>query len=163
MSSLNTVTLVGHLGCKPELRYTPTQAAYALLSLATNETSFAKGQKPQERTEWHRVEVFNSIRQLVLHPDAKRRLVLAEAKALIHRLESDVRLGYFTHLEADWRDVFRTANEVSVEHSFVLPCRAPDLLHVAYANELAAEIFVSFDDDQLDMARASGLKALRPS
>src|SRR5438128_6607243 len=55
MSSLNAVTLVGHLGRKPELRYTATQAAYALLSVATNETSFAKGQKPQERTEWHRI------------------------------------------------------------------------------------------------------------
>ena len=55
MSSLNAVTLVGHLGRKPELRYTPTQATYALLSVATNETSFAKGQKPQERTEWHRI------------------------------------------------------------------------------------------------------------
>ena len=55
MSSLNAVTLVGHLGRKPQLRYTATQAAYALLSLATNETSFAKGQKPQERTEWHRI------------------------------------------------------------------------------------------------------------
>jgi hypothetical protein len=30
MSSLNAVTLVGHLGRKPELRYTTTQAAYAL-------------------------------------------------------------------------------------------------------------------------------------
>ena len=55
MSSLNAVTLVGHLGRKPELRYTPTKAAYALLSVATNETSLAKGQKPQERTEWHRI------------------------------------------------------------------------------------------------------------
>src|SRR5207245_6412563 len=54
MSSLNAVALVGHLGRKPELRYTATQAAYALLSLATNETSFAKRQK-QECTEWHRI------------------------------------------------------------------------------------------------------------
>jgi len=112
---------------------------------------------------WHRVEVFNSIRQLVRHPEAKRRLLLTEAKALIHRLEADVRLGYFTHLEADWRDVLRTANEVSVAHSFALPCRAPDLLHVAYASELAAELFVSFDDDQLALADASGLKAVRPA
>lgn len=112
---------------------------------------------------WHRVEVFNSIRQLVLHPEAQRRLALAEAKALIHRLETDVRLGYFTHLEAEWRDVLRTANELSIAHSFGLACRAPDLLHVAYANELAAEVFVSFDDDQLAFAKASGLKAMRPA
>lgn len=41
---------------------------------------------------WQRVESFNSIRQLVRHPDPKRRLLLPEAKALIHRLETDVRL-----------------------------------------------------------------------
>ena len=55
MSSLNAVTLVGHLGRKPELRYTATQAAYALISLATNETLLSKGEQPRERTEWHRV------------------------------------------------------------------------------------------------------------
>src|SRR5437870_2578358 len=55
MSSLNAVTLVGHLGRKPELRYTATQAAYALLSVATNEPSLPKRQKAQEHTEWHRI------------------------------------------------------------------------------------------------------------
>jgi predicted nucleic acid-binding protein len=111
---------------------------------------------------WHRVEVFNSIRQLVRHPDAARRLSLAEAKTLIHRLETDVRLGYFTHMEADWRDVLRTANEISIGNGFDLACRAPDLLHVAYAKELAAELFVSFDNDQLTLAGAAGLKTRKP-
>jgi predicted nucleic acid-binding protein len=109
---------------------------------------------------WHRVEVCNAIRQLVRHPDKTRRLLLAEAKALIHRLEMDVRLGYLTHLEADWRDVLRTANEISIASGFELPCRAADLLHVAYAKELAAEMFVSFDDDQVALAKASGLKTI---
>lgn len=111
---------------------------------------------------WHRVEVFNSIRQLVRHPDPDRRLSLAEARALIHRVETDVRLGYFTHLEADWRDVLRSANEISIAQGFDLACRAADLLHVAYANELAARVFVSFDEDQLALAEASGLKVVRP-
>ena len=52
---------------------------------------------------WHRVEVFNTIRQLTRHPQPKRRLLGPEARALIHHLEADVRLGYFTHVEADWR------------------------------------------------------------
>jgi len=112
---------------------------------------------------WHRVEVFNSIRQLVRHPEAERRLSHSEAKALIHRIETDVRLGYFTHLEADWRDVLRTANEISIASSLNLTCRAPDLLHVAYAKELGAEIFVTFDRDQFALAKSSGLKAVRPS
>ena len=111
---------------------------------------------------WHRVEVLNAVRQLTRHPDAKRRLRLAEAKALIHRLETEVRLGYFTHLEVDWRDVLRTANEISIASACGLACPAADLLHVAYAKELVAEVFVSFDDEQLALANASGLRILRP-
>src|SRR5260370_28353238 len=94
---------------------------------------------------WHRVEVFNTIRQLARHPDVKRRLKLAEAKALIHEIGEDVRVGYWTHMEADWRDVLRTSNEISIEHASHLPIRSADLLHVAYASELSAQLFVSFD------------------
>ena len=112
---------------------------------------------------WHRVEVFNTIRQLTRHPMVERRLSRFEATALIRQIEADVRLGYFTHVEADWRDVLRSANEISIGHGFDFPCRAPDLLHVAYANELAAEVFVSFDEDQLSLAEASGLKPEHPN
>jgi predicted nucleic acid-binding protein len=112
---------------------------------------------------WLRVEVFNTIRQLTRHPDSKRRLLGAEARVLIHHLEAEVRLGYFTHVEADWRDVLRTANEISAGHSLDLTCLAPDLLHVAYAKELAAECFVSFDDDQLALAEVTGLTVVNPA
>jgi predicted nucleic acid-binding protein len=111
---------------------------------------------------WQRVEVFNTVRQLTRHPEAKRRLLAAEARALIHSLERDVRAGYFTHMEADWRDVLRTSNEISIAHSFDLPCLAPDLLHVAYAKELVASYFVSFDRDQLTLAKAAGLRTTQP-
>ena len=76
MSSLNAVTLVGHLGRKPELRYTATQAAYALLSLATNETSFAKRQK-QECTEWHRIVTWGrTAAACAQHLDVGRQLLV---------------------------------------------------------------------------------------
>src|SRR5688572_19501018 len=123
-------------------------------------------QRRQEETwlwsPWQRVEVFNTIRQLTRHPDATRRLFPAEARALIHRLETDVRVGYFTHMEADWRDVLRTANEISLAQGFQMPCFAADLLHVAYAQELAAQSFVSFDNEQLALAEATGLKSVNP-
>lgn len=111
---------------------------------------------------WHRVEVFNSLRQLAQHPEAGRRLSLAEVRATLHRIEADVRLGYFTHMEADWRDVLRAANEISIAHGLALRCRAADLLHVAYAKELGAEFLVSFDSAQLALAEATGLIATRP-
>lgn len=66
-------------------------------------------------------------------------------------------------MEADWRDVLRTANEISLTQAFTLPCRSADLLHVAYAKELSAELFVGFDDDQLALAKSAGFKTFRPA
>ncbi len=112
---------------------------------------------------WHRIEVFNTIRQLTRNPDTKRRLSEGEAKELIHRLERDVQLGYLQHVDADWRDVFQSAHRISMENAFARSCSAADLLHVAYAREAEAGLFVSFDDDQVALAEAAGLEALNPA
>jgi single stranded DNA-binding protein len=67
---------LGHLGRKPELRYTATPAVYVLLSLATNETSLAKGQK-QERTEWHRIVTWGrSAAACAQHLDVGRQVLV---------------------------------------------------------------------------------------
>ncbi len=58
--------------------------------------------------------------------------------------------------------MLRTASELSAASALARACPATDLLHVAYAVELAAEAFVGFDDDQLELARAAGLKVIRP-
>jgi predicted nucleic acid-binding protein len=111
---------------------------------------------------WHRVEVLNTIRQLTRNSDRKRSISQEEAKALIHRIAADVRLGYFVHMEADWRDVLRTASEISAENAFARSCPATDLLRVAYAKEFAADLLLSFDNEQLFLAEAAGLKAVNP-
>jgi hypothetical protein len=41
--------------------------------------------------------------------------------------------------------------------------RVSELLHLAYAVELAAEALVSFDDEQLKLAGAAGLRKERPA
>ena len=57
--SVNKVILVGNLGKKPELRYTPGGQAVANFTLATNERFGGRdGQPAQERTEWHRIVVW---------------------------------------------------------------------------------------------------------
>ena len=111
---------------------------------------------------WHRVEVFNTIRQLTRNPDRRQRILPAQAKAMIHHLEADVRCAYFLHLEADWRDVLRAASEISLANAFERACAATDLLHVAYAVELGSDLFVSFDDEQLELAQGAGLAIARP-
>ena len=55
---LNKVFLIGRLGKDVELSYTSTGKAVARFSLATSDKFTKDGQK-QERTEWHRVTVFD--------------------------------------------------------------------------------------------------------
>jgi single-strand DNA-binding protein len=62
--SVNKVILVGRLGQNPELRYTPSGAAVANFSVATNEVWNDKQGQKQERTEWHRVVVWGKLAEL---------------------------------------------------------------------------------------------------
>ena len=55
MGSVNKVILVGNLGRDVELRYTPSGAAVANLSLATTRVWNDRSGQRQEETEWHRV------------------------------------------------------------------------------------------------------------
>ena len=57
----------------------------------------------------------------------------------------------------------RTAGELRAEHSLKLVVRAMDLFHVAIAIEVAAEALLSFDDDQIALAEATGLAVLNLS
>ena len=56
--SVNKVILVGRLGQDPEVKYTPSGAAVANFSVATNESWVDRSGQKQERTEWHRVVVW---------------------------------------------------------------------------------------------------------
>lgn len=62
---VNKVILVGNLGADPEVRYMPSGGAVANLSLATSDNWKDKqtGQT-QERTEWHRVVLFNRLGEI---------------------------------------------------------------------------------------------------
>ena len=58
--SVNKVILVGNLGRDPEIRSTQDGTKIANLSLATSETWRDRNSgERRERTEWHRVVIFN--------------------------------------------------------------------------------------------------------
>ena len=79
--SVNKVILLGRLGQDPELRYTPSGAAVANFSVATNEawTDKNSGQK-QERTEWHRIVVWGKQAELCNQYLNKGKQVYLEGK-----------------------------------------------------------------------------------
>ena len=58
--SVNKVILIGNLGRDPEIKQMPSGGSIANLSIATSETWRDKSSgERKERTEWHRVVVFN--------------------------------------------------------------------------------------------------------
>ena len=58
--SLNKVMLIGNLGADPEVRSTNNGSRVATLSLATSRQWTAQGGEKQEKTEWHRVVLWNN-------------------------------------------------------------------------------------------------------
>ena len=55
---LNKVMIIGRLGRDPELRYTQSGSPVATLNVATDESYMDRDGNKVERTEWHRVSVF---------------------------------------------------------------------------------------------------------
>jgi len=109
-------------------------------------------------TPWQRIEVYNTFRQAELG----QLLAPGAARQMIRLLEQEIRLGYWSHVEFDWTDTVRTACEISAEHASRMPIRAMDLFHVAIAIEVAADALLSFDNDQIALAKAAGLAVLHP-
>jgi single-strand DNA-binding protein len=78
MASVNKVILIGNLGKDPEIRYTQQGEPIANFSLATSERWTDKSGQKQERTEWHRVEVFGKTAQVVRDYCSKGKQVYLE-------------------------------------------------------------------------------------
>ncbi len=83
------------------------------------------------------------------------------------RLENDLhRMVFFSSPRVARMSFSR--NNLSTVHSRDLSIRAMDVFHIAIACETGADEFLTFDEDQADLARAAGLplykgKNARPS
>jgi len=62
---INKVILIGNLGKDAELNYMPSGGAVANLTIATSESwKDKKTGEQQDRTEWHRVVMFNRLAEI---------------------------------------------------------------------------------------------------
>jgi predicted nucleic acid-binding protein len=107
-------------------------------------------------TPWQRVEVFNGLRQL----ERNGAVQSGKAREFIRILEQEVRLGYWPHVEFDWRDAVRGACDLSARFGLRVAIRGMDLFHVAIALEVGADALVTFDREQGEFATAAGLPVL---
>lgn len=58
---LNKVTLIGHIGADPEIRYTQEGNPVATFNIATTERWTDKSGQKQESTEWHRIVAWRRL------------------------------------------------------------------------------------------------------
>lgn len=75
---LNKVMIIGRLGRDPELRYSQTGAPICSLNVATDESYQDREGNKVERTEWHRVSVFQRAAENCANFLAKGSLVYVE-------------------------------------------------------------------------------------
>lgn len=78
MATLNLVQLIGRLGRAPELRYTSSGSPVATLNIATDASYADRDGNKVERTEWHRVLVFQRQAENCANYLAKGSLVYVE-------------------------------------------------------------------------------------
>ena len=83
-SSVNKVILVGHIGNKPEGRYTPSGVSTANFSLATNESWIDSENQKQERTEWHNIIAWNKLADFATEYLQKGQLIYIEGRLQTH-------------------------------------------------------------------------------
>ena len=79
-SSVNKVILVGHIGNKPEGRYTPSGAPTSSFSLATNESWIDSENEKHERTEWHNIIAWNKLADFTTEYLQKGQLIYIEGR-----------------------------------------------------------------------------------
>ena len=77
---LNKVMIIGRLGKEPELKYTQSGMPIANMTIATSESYKDRDGQRQERTEWHRVTVFDKAAENCGKFLAKGSLVFVEGK-----------------------------------------------------------------------------------
>ena len=78
---INKVILVGNLGGDPETRYMPSGSAVTNITVATNESWKDKQTGEQkDRTEWHKVAMFNRLAEIAAEYLRKGSQVYIEGK-----------------------------------------------------------------------------------
>lgn len=100
MASLNKVQIIGNLGNDPDVKYTQSGACITTISIATTEKWKDKDGNPQEKTEWHRVKLWNKLGEIAGEYLRKGGAVYIEGKLSYGSYEKDGVTHYTTDIVA---------------------------------------------------------------
>ena len=78
---------------------------------------------------------------------------------MLGKFELNLSSGAVEILSVDWGDVHSLAERISARHTIRGGHRTLDVLHVATAIHTRMDSFITFDENQADLAKAEGLKS----
>ena len=87
--SVNKIILVGNVGQDPDIQETGSGTKVAHLSLATNRRKSTNGDDLQERTDWHRLTLWNRLAQIAQDYVTKGDRVYVEGRLEYDSYERD--------------------------------------------------------------------------
>ena len=101
MASLNRVTLIGNVGKDPEIKTFASGNKVAQITLATSERYKDRNGEQKEETEWHSVQAFGKLADVVERFVHKGSLLYLDGKIRTRSYEADGRTVYRTEILAD--------------------------------------------------------------
>lgn len=87
--SVNKIILVGNVGQDPDIQETGSGTKVAHLSLATNRRTSGNGEEATERTDWHRLTLWNRLAQFTQDYVSKGDRVYVEGRLEYDSYERD--------------------------------------------------------------------------
>jgi hypothetical protein len=111
-------------------------------------------QRPFPWTELLQHETRNAFRLGVF----RKEITASEMKQLLKWLEEDQKNGVLHVLRLEGSSIYEIAEKLSVDFTPKSGNRALDILHVAAALHLKADLFLSFDQRQLALAQQTGMR-----
>jgi predicted nucleic acid-binding protein len=88
----------------------------------------------------------------------RKELTKGEARAAYAVIQKDLAAGVYATQPVSAM-VFDSAKRISLKYTAGIGSRSLDVLHVAAALAMSAEVLLSFDDNQRKLAKAAGLRA----
>ncbi len=107
---------------------------------------------------WTEFETINTLRQICLRSPGAKPVQAEAARRLFKRLFSS---GPLRRQAVDWLEAMADCHQISAALGTRLKCRAADTLHVALLEQVSPDVFVSGDQDQIELAKARGFNAVR--
>ena len=105
-------------------------------------------------TSFQKHELQNAIRLAVFRND----IDVETRKEFFLNMAQDLKDEIFRFLSVGWIDVYRETERLSLLYTESLGNRGADIFHVAIATVLKAEIFLTFDKRQSQLASVAGFK-----